>query len=103
MTAARAVTPLAIDAFGKRACVSRFGERLLVTGGDLWIGVVAEHAIVRDGAAEAIVVRTVVTGIHRPVAALLRVPAQRQFEQRVRAGPVEIRPRVVPGAHDVVD
>ena len=85
MPTSRAMTPLAIDAFRKRPRINGFGERLLVSGRNSRIGVVAEHAIVGDRAAETVMVRPIVARVHRPVAALLGVPSQRQFDQRIGA------------------
>ncbi len=45
---AGAVAALAIDAFGERAGVEGLGAGLVVAGGDLRVGVVAEHALVGD-------------------------------------------------------
>ena len=103
VTAAGTVAPLTIDAFRERSGIHGLGERLLVTRRNRGIRVVAEHAIVRDGAAEAVVIRTVVARVHRPVAALLGVPGQRQFDQRIAGGSMQVRARVIAGAHDVVD
>ena len=103
MTGPGTVAPRAIDALGKRAFIDGQGKRLVMAGGYRRIGVVAKHAIVGDGAAEVVVVRTVVARIHGPVAALFGIPAQRQLDQRVGRSPVEIGSRVISGTHDVVD
>ena len=50
--APRTMTPLAIDAFRQRTLIDGLRERLLMPRGNRWIRVVAEHAIVCDGAAE---------------------------------------------------
>ncbi len=101
--AAGTVAPLAIDAFGERSGIYGLGKGLFMSGRDCGIGVVAEHAVVGDGAAEVVVIRTVVAGVHGPVAALLGVPGQGQLDQRIGGGTVQIRARVIAGPHDVVD
>ena len=103
VAAAGSVTSLAIDPFRQRILVDRLGKRLVMAGRDLRIPVVAEHALVGDRAAEAIVIGTVVTRIHRPVASLFGVPGQRKLDQRVAAGPMQICASVIAGAHDEVD
>src|SRR5207247_4028797 len=70
-----AVAPLAIDAFGQRTLIYRLGKRHVVSCRDLWISVVAEHAVIRNLPAEAFVIAPVVTRIPSPVAALYGVPA----------------------------
>ena len=57
---------------------------------DVRISIVAEHAVVPDLAAEAL------------VAALFGVPGKRQFDQRVAKCPVQVGARVGAGPYDEV-
>src|SRR5213079_1667504 len=98
-----AVAPLAIDAFGQRTLIYRLGKRHVVSCRDLWISVVAEHAVIRNLPAEAFVIAPVVTRIHSPVAALFGVPSERKLDQVVARGPVQVYARVVAGTHDEID
>ena len=63
-------------------------------GRNLRIGIVAEHAFIRDGPARHWV-RIVEAWIHSPVAAVLRVPGHRKFDQRSVLFAMQVRPRVV--------
>src|SRR3954469_25257825 len=65
-----AVASLTIDTFRQLPLVNCFCEGLVMSCRNLRIRVVAEHAVVADGPPKAVVVRTVVAGIHRPVSAL---------------------------------
>ena len=74
---AGAVAALAIDALGERAGVEGLGAGIVVAGGNLRVGVVAEHALVGDRAVGENVV-AIVAGAHGPVAAVLGIPAERR-------------------------
>ena len=100
---ALAVAALAIDSFGKIAGIDRFGEWLFIASGNARVSVVAEHAIVGNGAAEPFVIRAVVTGVHGPIAAVFGVTRQRQFDKSIASSSRDVSPSVKAGAHDVVD
>lgn len=100
---AGAVAALAVDAFGEGVEVYGFGEGLLAGGRDGRVSVVTEHAVVGDGAAEAIVERAIVAGIHGEVAAILGVPAEGELDEGAGGGAVKVGAGVVAGAHDEVD
>ena len=96
----RAVTALAIDAFGQSAGELRSGP--VVLDGVARIAVVARHAALVDHATKVEVRRPVVPGTHGPRPATLRVPAQGQLHQPAVGSPVHERPRVVAGTDYVV-
>jgi hypothetical protein len=98
-----AVAALAIDTFGQISRIDWLREWLFVPGWNPRIGIMAEHAIVGDGPAEPFVIRTVVTGIHGPIAAVLEIPCQGEFDESIASGSGDVRPRVAAGAHDVFD
>src|ERR1041385_3627761 len=98
-----AVAALAIDPFGQRIPIYGFGKRLSVARRNAGISVMAEHAVVADFAPEAIVIGPVVSGVHGPGAAFFGVPGERQFDEGVAGGAVEISARVIAGTHHVVD
>ena len=62
-----------------------------------------EHAVVGDGAAEAIMIGPVITRIHGQVAAVFRVPAEREFHQGVGCRAGEVSTGVVTGSENVVN
>lgn len=103
MFAARPVTALAIDPTGERIEVDGLGQGLLMPIGNLWISVVAKHAVVGDFAAKPFMVWTVIAGVHRPMTALVGIPAQGKFDESVAGGSVQEGARVIAGAHDEVD
>src|SRR5579864_6790410 len=61
------VAALAVDALRQRRHIGSLGYVLVLALRDLWIAVVAEHALVINGAHRTRVVRTIVARIHRPV------------------------------------
>jgi len=63
---------------------------------------VAEHALVGDGIGRERVV-AIVARTHRPDAAILRVPAQREFDQGAARGAMEVSAGMVPRSHDGID
>jgi hypothetical protein len=75
MIATRAVASLAVNAFRDAPRKSRFAADPVGPRCDFRIPGVAEHALVQDLATEAGVVGVVVAWIHRPMAALFRVPS----------------------------
>src|SRR5215471_1822784 len=83
MARARSVASLAIDPLRERNHVSRLGPGFTLAGGDARVRVMAEHAFVMDRARRSLIIQAVITGIHRPVAALFRIPAERQLLQRI--------------------
>src|SRR6185437_6274644 len=89
--------------FRQRTRVNGLRKRLVMSRRDLWVAVVTEHAIVTDGAAEAVVIGTVIARVHRPVAPFFGIPAKRHFDERAAPGPMQVRSRMVTGSHDVVD
>ncbi len=103
MFAAGTVASLAINAFGQRTRVYGLRKRLVISRRDLRIPVVTEHAIVTQRAAEAVMIRTIVARVHRPVASLFGVPCERQFDQLVAGGPMHVRADVITGTQNVVD
>src|SRR5881409_1453331 len=48
-------------------------------------------------------IRTVVTRVHRPVAALFGVPRKRQLDQLIAGGPMHVSADVIAGTQNVVD
>ena len=62
-----------------------------------------KEAVVGNRPSESIVVRPVIAGVHRPIATFFRVPSQRQFNQRIRACPMQIGPRVITGTHHIIN
>ena len=97
------MAPLAIDALRQRSGISRLGPGFPLRCGNSRIGVVAGHALVVDRARGPLVIQPVVARIHRPVAALFRIPAQRQLLERVPRGQVQKGPRMIAGAEHVID
>src|SRR5436309_11514455 len=98
MLPARPVTPLAVNPSRERIQVHWLGKRLFLPFGNLWIAVMAKHAIVGDFAAKPLMVRPIIARVHRPMAALVRIPAQRQFNEGVARRPVQESPRVIAGS-----
>src|SRR5262245_10394073 len=96
---ARPVTPLAVNPSGERIQIHWLGKRLFVPFGNLWIPVVAKHAVVGDFAAKPIMVRAVISRVHRPMTALVRIPAERQFNECVARRLVQEGPRVIAGSY----
>src|SRR5579872_3184258 len=101
MLVARAMAALAIDAF-LNAQENWIASPVSIAW-NLWIGVVAEHAVVADQPPPALMIRPVVAGIHGPVAALFGIPGQRQLDQGIPRGSVQIRAGVIAGANNEVD
>src|SRR5258708_5763219 len=101
--AGRSVASLAIDTFRQRARIHGLGERCLIRRRNLRICVVAEQALVTQRPAEAGMGRTVIAGIHRPIAALFGVPGERQFDQLIAGGSMNIGAVVITRAENVVD
>ena len=87
VVAAGSVAALAIDAFGQARRIERLAARLVVAGGNLRVGVVAEHALVGDGARRQDVI-AVVSGAHGPGAAVFGIPgrAGARSARRARCG-----------------
>ncbi len=103
--AARAVAALAVDAernggWEDRTVYIRCALRVCRA---LRVGVVAEHALGRDGALEVRLILAVVAGAHGPVAAALGVPAYGELDELAVGGAMEVAAGVVAGADDVVD
>src|ERR1035441_1602335 len=96
------VASLAIDPLGQGRKIGHLGNIPMLTGGNPGISVVAEHALVVDRTHRSLVVRAIITRVHRPVAALLRIPAERQLLQCVVVSQVQVRPGVVAGTKYVV-
>ena len=103
MPFSRPVASLAIYAFGQRARINRFGERMVIFFRDIRVPVMTEHAFVPQRAAEAIVIRLVVTRVHGPITAFFGVPSQRQLDQLVGGSPVRVGTSVIAGTYDVVN
>src|SRR5262249_55675878 len=70
---------LAIDALGKGAAKGRCGATGVGAILDRRVAVVAKHALEGDLPAEVLVVGAIVAGIHCPVTALFRIPADRKL------------------------
>src|ERR1043166_4721909 len=99
---AGAVAALAIDALGQRREIARLGALFTIRGRDLRIGVVAAHALVRDGTRGAGIIGAVVTGIRRPGSAVFGVPAERQLLKCSARGEVQVSSRMIAGAeHEI--
>lgn len=52
---------------------------------------------------QPLVVRAIIARIHGPIASLFGVPAQRQFDQFVGAGAMQVGSRVISRADDKID
>src|SRR3546814_539745 len=78
MVAARAVASLAVNAFRDAPRETRFTADPVGSRCDFRIPAMTEYALVHDLAPEAGVVGVVVAWIHRPMAALFRVPGHGQ-------------------------
>src|SRR5262252_9391319 len=102
MASRRTVAPLAVDSFGQRTGESWLRLQLLMTGGNLRVRVVAEHALVIDLAAGIGLIGRVVPWVHAPVAALLGVPAERKLLQSAGSSLMEESSGVAAGSHDKV-
>jgi hypothetical protein len=96
---ARAVAPLAIDPFRQLCRIHRVGARDC----RLRIRVVAGEAGVTYGTPKVLMRRTVITRAHRQRAAVLGIPTHRQLHQTVFRRAMEIGPRMIAGAHYVVN
>ena len=94
VSAAGSMTSLAIDAFSQIGELSR--RR---------IPVVAEEALVIVGnrPAKILVIGAIVAGAHRPVSALLGVPAYRQLDELTVGRSTQVSTGVIPGAHHKID
>jgi hypothetical protein len=103
MIATRAVASLAVNAFRDAPRKTRFAADPVGPRCDFRIPGVAEHALVQDLATEAGVVGSVVAWIHRPIAALFRVPGQRQLEDPAFWRPMQIRSRMVARPHHQIN
>src|SRR5215472_5387153 len=102
MRRAWTVAALAINTFGN-AAENRFHYGLPAVRRDFRDAVVAEHALVGDGSTEGGMIRAVVARVHGPIAAVLGVPGERQFHERIAAGAVQIRAHVIARADHKVD
>src|SRR5579871_1308614 len=98
-----AVASLAIDCLWERLDIPGLRCRLLTPLRDAWIGVMAEHALVMNHACGALVVGSVVTRIHPPIAAFFGVPAKRQLLQRAPAGEVQVGAGMIAGTDNEID
>src|SRR5580693_6202478 len=67
------------------------------------VAVMAEDAIVGDGALAIDMVRRIVTGGHPPIAALFRIPGDRQLQQTSVGRTMQISARMNARAEEVVD
>src|SRR5258708_2850981 len=97
------MAPLAVDSLG-----DRISERFLVPAGqslsvERRVGVMAEHALQRDGTAEILLVGAVIPWTHSPGPAQLAVPTHREFNQLPLTRKVEIRARMVTRTNHIVD
>jgi len=99
---AGSVAALATDAVGEGQQVDRFGAWFFVSFGDFGVGVVAEEALVVDGAFGAGIIGAVEAGEHVPGAAVFGVPAEGELLEAAARIEVEISAAVVAGAEDVV-
>ena len=98
-----AMATLAINTLRHGAAVHRIcGEVTMRGWRNLRVPVVAEHALIRNGAARHRVV-VVETGIHAPVAAVFGIPGERKFDQRSILLAMQIGPHMIARAHDLVD
>src|SRR5579862_2545570 len=79
MIAARTVASLAIDALRQFAGEDGIAARSVMSGGNLRDRVVAAHALVGNEAA-GLGMRQIETWTHGPIPALLRIPAEREFD-----------------------
>ena len=102
VAAARAMASLAVDAQRKLLRKPGFAPVAIGPGGQRGIGVVAEHAVVVDRAAEIGVPRLVVTRTHSP-AALLGIPGDGKLGQLAGRGKVQIAAGVITGSNDIAD
>jgi len=102
MSQPRTVASLTIDALGQGARESRLRLYLFVAGGNLWIRIVAEHALVIDLAAGVGLIGNVVPRVHGPVAALFGIPGERKLLQSAGSHLVEIGPDMAARTHDKV-
>ena len=97
------VAALAIDAFGKRAGVNRFRAEAGMGGGDRFVTVVTEDAVVGDGPQSVGVVGGIITGGHAPVAALFGVPGDGKLKKTTVGGAVQVSAGVDRGAEEIID
>src|SRR5947209_20599975 len=93
---------LAVDAFGKVAAKNGLGARRVVPGWNLRVSIVAKNALVGHEPPRDRMPR-IESGAHRPVAALFRVPAERQLDECSASSALEIGTGVVTRTKDVVD
>ncbi len=103
MALAWSVAALAIDSLREGIVEGHLrARRALLRFGNLRISVVTEDALVVHGAHRSRIVRLIVARRHVPIAALFRVPTERQDLERVPAGKVKIRSRMVAGTDHVI-
>ena len=102
MVGTRSMAALAIDPFRQVSRVERLAAGFLVSRGNSRIRVVAEHALVGDGARRQHVI-AVVPRPHRPHAAVLGVPGEGKLGQRAARRAVQVAAHVIAGAHHVID
>src|SRR6202041_2469741 len=88
------VAALAIDALGKLAGIDGLIAEPGVARRDGFVTVVAEDAVVSDGALAIDMVGRVITGSHPPVAALFGIPGDRQLQQASVGGAMQIGARM---------
>ena len=102
MLASRSVTPLAVDAFGQVARENRVAAGRFVACRDSRNSVMAKDTLVRYEAASPRMIG-IGTRRHRPGSAgFVRIPAQRQLDERSRGSAMQIGPRMVARAQDVI-
>src|SRR5262245_22006894 len=101
MRSSGAVTALAIYSFRQSIRKSlAFFQRVRLR---LDIAIVAGHAPIADSAAEACMIGPVVTGTHRPVAAVPGVPGNGKLYQPSRFRPADVAPGVIAGSDPIIN
>src|SRR6188508_1952168 len=103
MSAPGSVAPLAVDTLGKGSWKYRLCAAGVGSFGNLWVAIVAEHALEGDPAPEVLMVGAVVARIHRPITALFRVPADWQLNNTAIGLLTQIRSGMISRTHDKVD
>jgi hypothetical protein len=93
----------AIDPLREVARKDRIAAKPVRTFRNRRISGVARDALVRDFAAEVLVVGVVVAGVHRPTATAFGIPSQRQFIETAVGGLVEECAGVIAGTYHEVD
>src|SRR5260221_330497 len=102
VTSARAMTPLAVDAFGKVAAKDRLATGSIVSGWNSRVAVMAKNAFIGHQPAGGRMPR-IEPRTHPPRAALFRIPAERQLDECSSRRAMEIGACVGAGAGHVVD